>query len=218
MSKHTNEQKMMNEKRKVADLIVGIDEVVEIFSETSQNCMQGAYSAAKLGRDDYAKEQVETSSEIDGFVEDLEFVSLKLKQTAITADAMSQLGNLKAALKSCKKLFKNAPDFTNMGKQMGELISTMRSARGSFRDFRRSLSGNSTAKDDAYVKVFGKPREVADPKHDARVADKMKSIEAKLAMDGTAVVDSSAKRTADKETPASMFDLAKMLGDESGKH
>jgi hypothetical protein len=147
-------------------------------------------------------------------VEDLEFVELKLKQTAITADAMSKLGNLDSALNSCKMLFQNAPDFKATGKKMGTLISSMHSAQDSFREFRQSLSGND-AKDDAYEKVFGKKREIKDPKHDKRVSDKMKGIEIKLAMDGTAAVATT--KATNKDTPADMRDLAQMIGDESGK-
>lgn len=212
----SSEEKMMEEKRNVARLIVQIEEVVDIFRQTSADCLEGAYEAAKLGRDDYAKDLVETSAEIDGFVEDLEFVALKLKQTAITADAMSKLGNLDSALSSCKKLFQNAPDFKSIGKKMGDLTSSMHSARDSFRDFRQSLSSNDS-KDAAYEAVFGKKREAKDPKHDKRVSDKMKAIEAKLAMDGTVSAVATAPKIADVETPAGMSDLAQMLGDESGK-
>lgn len=209
----SKEEKLLEEKRNVARLIVEIGEVVTIFRKTSQDCLEGAYEAAKLGRDDYANDMVETSAEMDGFVEDLEFVALKLKQTAITADAMSKIGNLTGALDSCKELFRNGPNFKALGAKMGDVMASMNSARDSVRDFRNSLSGNS--RDDAYFKVFGEPREVKDPRHEQRVKDKMKAIETKLAADGAAAV--STAKTADKEAPAGMSDLAQMFGDEAGK-
>lgn len=210
----SKEEKLLDEKRNVARLLVQIEDVIGISRKASEDCLNGAYEAAKLGRDEYATDLVETSAEIDGFVEDLEFVSLKIKQTTITADAMNKLGALSTTLNSCKTLFRDLPDFKSMGKKMGDITSSMHSARDNFRDFRKSLSNNHN-KDDAYYKIFGEEREVRDPRLEQRVKDKMKAIETKLAMDGTAAVSTAKTADTDKEAPASMSDLARMFGDET---
>lgn len=213
--KSTMEQ-MLEDKRNVAELIVEIEDVVAIFQQTSKDCMEGAVEAAKLGHDEYSDELVETSAEIDAFIDDLQFVSLKLKQTAITADALSRLGNLDSALNSCKRLFQNAPDFNKIGKKMGDLTISMHSARDSLSDFRRSLS-SSRDKSDAYFRTFGEKRDKKDPRYDQRIADKKKAVQLSVGASTVSAVATTSTKAADQETPAGMTDLAQMLGDESGK-
>lgn len=211
----SSREKMYEEKRNVAELIVQIEDIVTIFRKTSEDCMEGAVEAAKLGRDEYSDELVETSAEIDAFIEDIEFVALKLKQTAITADAMNKLGNLNNALNSCKRLFQNAPDFKKIGKKMGDLTASMHSARDSLSDFRRNLSSTSRDKDDAYFKIFGEKRDAKDPRLEQRIANKKKAVSLQVGTDAVAAVATA--KTADQESPASMSDLAQMFGDETGK-
>lgn len=205
----------LEQKKLIAQILVDIREQREEFESVTTEYFNAAVEAARVGQDDYASELLETIVEIEEFVENLKYLDIKLKTSAITANAMSKLRTLPQALVACRGVFHNGPDFKKLGKDMSELLASLGTARDSFREFRKSMTRGS---DPVYREVFGEPRKVEDPKYKQRLDDKKKALEARL----TAISDKpSAVSPADcAVTPddvASVDSIAAMLDDEKRK-
>jgi hypothetical protein len=211
------EKQFANEK-KIATTIVEIRSQREDLEDLVKEYDDAAYEAAKLGQDAYANELIESSCDLSEFTDDLKYLELQIKNTAVTARVLGNLGKLPAALAACRKVFAKAPNFRSLGKEMNDFRDTLKKARGQVSDLRANLSKES---DPVYAEVFGKrAKAVVDPKHAQRVSDKKKALEARLARESVAPVapvSAAASVEVSASDDARIDAIASMLDDERSK-
>lgn len=218
----TKAEKQFENEKIIASTIVEIRAQREDLEDLVKEYDDSAYEAAKLGQDEYADELTEASCDLEAFVEDLKYLELQIKNTAVTSRVLGNLGKLPAALAACKKVFAKAPDFKGLGKELNSFRDGLKKARGQLSDLRSTLSRNS---DPVYTEVFGKRSAVVDPKHKARVDEKKKAIEARLAREqtvnspvvNTAAANADTGAAVSNADAARISDIASMLDDERRK-
>ncbi len=205
-------EKKAADKRQIAEMIVSCREARDDLANVVAEYERSAEEAAALGQNEYVDELLESVVDMEGFIDDLKFLELDLKTTAVTVSAFDKLKNLPAALAACKNIFKNGVNFETIGAEMAELRSTLKNAREQFRSFRQSLSRD---KSDVYQEVWGENRKTNDPERERRIADKKKALEAKLAISSAAAPTPTEQTvTVDNQDVAKIDAIAAMIDDE----
>ena len=196
----------------IAEAVVEIGEQRKAVDSLVNQLSAAALEAAKMDNREYTDELIEMIADFQEFGEDLSAIELEVKTAAITAKVMSRLGKLPKALKACKAVFANAPDFTKLGKEYRSLRETLASARKSVKSLRSEISSNPRS---AYEKLYGKKDKV-DPKRAERVNNIKKSIEAHLVSEVAATQPAPKPETAkvSAEDEARIDEIAAMLDEE----
>lgn len=195
----------------IAETIVEIGEQRKDIDKLVAQLTDAAYEAAKMDNNDYANEVVDMIADFQEFGEELSAIELDIKTCAITAKVMARLGKLPSALKACRNVFNNAPDFAKLGNEFANLRNTLANARNNVKSLRSQIHGNKLS---AYEKIYGK-RENTDPKRAMRVDNIKKAIESRL-VSGAAATQPVPKpdNNVSAEDTARIDAIAAMLDDE----
>lgn len=169
-------QKQYEQEKMIAETIVTIRTQREDIEKLAVDFGEHAFEAAKLSQNEYADELLETQVELEDFADNLKYLELKVRTTAITAKTMGKLRELPVALGACKNIFCKGPDFKKLGKDMASLLDSLGTARNQFKELRMSLG---KTKDPVYAEVFGE-RAAEDPKIRERIEAKKKALEARM--------------------------------------
>lgn len=208
----TKKDKEFENELLIADTVAEIGAQSKSVAELVKQLNDSAFEAAKMDNDDYVNELVDMIADFEEFHEELVGVELEIKTCAITARVLSKLGKLPEALKACRAVFSNAPDFTSLGKEFRILREALTTARKGVRELRSEVSNKHMS---TYEKIYGKAK-VDDPKRAARVDNIRKGIEARL-VSGVTSTQPAANSANDKVSAsdeARIDAIAAMLDDE----
>lgn len=210
-------EKEFEQEKMIAQAIVDLRSSVEDTEKLAQDYFEAAVEAVNLGQDEYANELLETIVELEDFAENLKFVEVKIKTTAMTSNTFKKLGRLPNVISACKNILGETPNFTKLGKDMSKLMSNLSTARDELRKFRGNLSQSS---DPVYAEIFG-TKKTEDPKFRQRLADKKKALESRLVRNAQTPAPAAATTTAAAGSAADVADvdrIAAMLDEERKNH
>ncbi len=207
------------QKKALAEVIVGLKEGVETCEDLKARFYQIAIEAAKEDDDVMLKECEEGCYGITNFISGLKRLSLNVEKYAVTASACAELNKLPKAMKACFSMLNRIPNLDGLKDSFGKLskkLSRFEFSIGSiFEDSKKNK------KDQALVeKIFGKSS-VDDPKRKKFSEDFRKNIEASLMKDNVTPVGATAVNAVGSELGAGdvadIDALAKMLDGEKNK-
>lgn len=204
--------KQFKNEKIIAETIVDIRGQRQDLEKLAADHFEYAVEATQLGQDDYATELLETCVELEDFVENLRYLEIKVKTTAVTSKALGKLTELPKALDACRRVFRKGPDFKTLGKDFGSLLGSLKTSRDQFKELRKALT---SSKDPVYAEVFGESKKTADPKYEQRLTEKKKALEARLvSVTAQTPAPTAVSKAIPCEDVASVDAIAKMLDEE----
>jgi len=203
------------QEKLVAEVVYDIGQQRANLEKLIVTYRESAYEAAKMGQDDYVNELLTDVADLRQFIEDLSFVELKIKTTAITTRTFKVLKKLPAALASCKDALSKGVKVGKLGESFRDLMKSLDGARSQFSEIRNAISSESER---ASKNMFGDLGIAANPKAKKFFDEEQKALEAKLACESVAPTPvSQADAAADAEAAARVDAIAAMLDEEKRK-
>ena len=210
-------EKQLEQERRIAESIIKIRDTIQSFKKLANDYYEHALKAAELNQNEYADELLEATIELEVFAEDFQYLELRVKTTAITARAFSQLSDLPETFKVLKKLFMEAPDFRKLGKDMGSLLQSLGTARKQLREFRSSLA---RGKGSVMEEIFGSDKK-EEAQMSARLKEKKEILFAELRKRQAATAETpveAASTVVDANDTAKVDDIARAIDEESKRN
>ena len=208
--------KELEQEMELAGLVYDITKQRENLAGLIETYRSSAYEAAKMGRDEYANELLESASETKAFIEDLAFIELEIKTAALTAKAFKSLKKLPAALAGVTDVFAKGIKIGKLGENLKKLRETLKNARGQFGAIRDAVSSDAER---AHRSIFGASKEsgISD-RAKSFYEEERRALEAKLAVEGSATAPVAAPtQAATSEAAARVDAITAMLDEEKRK-
>jgi len=216
-AREAEEKQKREQEEAVAQAILNIRGQREGFAALVKEYEDYALEAAKLGRDEFVTELLETIVEIEEFNENMQFLEIKITAAARTAQSFQMINELSEALSACKHLFSQNFDFAALGKDFSSVMASLGTAREQFRQFRTGFGKTNSSP--VFHEIFGRPNQVEDTKLKSRLEEKKKALEARLvkATNMSSVSPMPAAQVVDNQDAAKIDAIARMLDDERRK-
>ncbi len=208
-------EKDFEQEQMVAELVYDIGQQRANLEKLVETYRESAYEAAKMGHDDYVRDLLTDVADLRQFIEDLSFVELKIKTTAITAKTFKVLKKLPAALASCKAVLSKGVKVSKLGENFRDLLKSLDGARGQFSEIRNAISSESERN---HRSLFGDVATSVNPKAKKLLDEETKALEARLACESVAPSPvSQASTAATTEAAARVDAITAMLDEEKRK-
>lgn len=203
------------QEKLAAEVVYDIGQQRENLEKLVATYRESAYEAAKMGQDDYVNELLTDVADIRQFIEDLRFIELKIKTTALTTKTFKVLRKLPDALASCKSALSKGVKVGKLGENFRDLLKSLDGARSQFSEIRNAISSESER---ASRSMFGDLGISTNPKAKKLFDEEQKALEAKLACESVAPAPVAQDAAAeDAEAAARVDAIAAMLDEEKRK-
>lgn len=146
--------------------------------------------AAIRGDDARAKQLIKQKIRVYSLIEQLKTLKSNIELGAYTAQAISELGKLPAAIAGCKGLLAESPDFTKLGKSISAIFKDISKSEDELAKLNEILDPKPTESISSRLDGVGVPEEEMSDQFKAEYAAMIERVKGKITPEAVAKPDS----------------------------
>lgn len=122
-------RKKQNNEEKIIEALDALDKVTQNLDKYGTRYNSYIDDAAIRGDDARAKQLIKQKIRVYALIDQLKTLKCNIELGAYTAQAISELGKLPAAISGCKGLLMESPDFSKLGKSIASIFEDINASQ-----------------------------------------------------------------------------------------